>query len=269
MKMVALLLAAAITLVPSSSPAVSVAYAASLVSVMEGPIARALAKRTGLRFAGEAKGSRALANLIRAGLRDPDVFISAEPSLLDGLAPIYTIFGSARMVVAYSQKSPHAALFTAAASGKIALLDALTAAGVRIGRTDPQLDPKGARTIRAVELLGKQERRAAQARLLLARSAEFPEEDLAVRVETGELDAGFFYSTETPRLGLRTLELPAAANLRNEITFAIAVMPHAPHPLAAKMFSSFLLTGEGRRMLEAAGVRYFTHPRIVKGRRSG
>lgn len=242
------------------------AYAASLTAVMEGPVARGLAARAGVRFAGEAKGSRALASLIRAGLRDPDVFITADPSLLRGLASSYTVFGSARMVIAYSAASPYAQLFAAAAHGKLPLLTALTAAGVRVGRTDPRLDPKGARTMRSIAQLGNLERRPNLAQALLARAAEYPEEDLTVRVETGALDAGFFYSTEIARPGLRTIELPPGANLSGEITYALAVMPRAPHPLAARTFSNFILSGEGRHMLEAAGVRYFSHLRVVRGK---
>ena len=263
MKMAALLLAAAVTLIPSSAPAVSVAYAASLVAVMEGPIARAFDSRTGVRFAGEAKGSRALANLIRAGLRNPDVFVSADPALFKGLVRSYTVFGSARMVVAYSPKSAHAQLFAAAARGTGSILDALSAPGVRVGRTDPAIDPKGARTMRVIALLGQRFHRADFARNLLASAHEFPEEDLAVRVQTGELDAGFFYSTETAPMGLRTIELPAGTNLENEIAFGIAVLPHAAHPQSAQTFLSFILYGQGKRILESAGLHYFKPRRVV------
>jgi molybdate/tungstate transport system substrate-binding protein len=225
-------------------------------------------ERTGVHFAGEAKGSRALANLIRAGLRRPDVFISADPTLMTGLAPTYEVFGSARMVIAYSEKSARGRLFAGAGSAKTSLLALLTAPGVRVGRTDPRLDPKGARTIRAIQLLGKHEGRLALARGLLAAAQEFPEEDLAVRVETGELDAAFFYSTETGPLGLRTIELPAAANLSGEIAYAIAILPQPAHPAAAATFVDFVLHGEGKRILEAAGVRFFAHARIFKGKPS-
>lgn len=263
MKLVALLLAAAITLVPNSSPVVSVAYAASLVEVMEGPVARALAQRTGLHFEGEAKGSRALANLIRAGLRDPDVFISADPALFHGLVRSYTIFGSARMVVAYSQKSAHARLFAAAAKGSISLADALSAPGVRVGRTDPAIDPKGARTVQAVTLLGRHYHQASFAQNLLARAQMFPEEDLAVRVQTGELDAGFFCSTETAPLGLPAVELPAGTNLANAIVFGIAILPDAAHRQNAQTFLNFMLYGQGKRILEAAGLHFFKRSRTV------
>jgi molybdate/tungstate transport system substrate-binding protein len=248
--------------------AVSVAYAGSLVATMEGPLKTALREKTGLRFAGEAKGSRALANLISAGLRTPDVFISADPTLaakLDArhLVQGYVTFGSARMVLAYSKKSAHRALFERAASGKISILDVLDEAAVRVGRTDPLLDPKGARTVRVLRLLGQHFRDPTQAADVLRKAEAFPEEDLAVRVESGEVDAGFFYSTEIPGRDLSAIELPSDANLSHDITYALAVMKNAPHARAARVFAQFTLAGAGKAILEKAGVRYFAHPRII------
>lgn len=246
---------------------VQVAYAGSLVATMEGPLRAALYRDTGLQFAGEAKGSRALANLIAAGLRFPDVFISADAALLKRLQRMhllrgYVVFGSARMVIAYSDKSPHRALLQQAAAGKASLLQVLAEPALRVGSTDPQLDPKGARTLRAIELLGRHFHDMAKARTIAAKVETFPEEDLAVRVESGELDAGFFYSTETPGRQLRTIELPADANLSNDIAYAMAVMRNAPHPSAARRFALFLLEGAGKTVLQRAGVRYFTSPRV-------
>lgn len=262
-KVFAVLAALMVAVLPTSAGSVSVLYAGSLVRTMEGPLAASLRERTGLRFSGEGKGSRALAHLITAGLRNPDVFISADPKLLDGLAPRYVIFGSARMLIGYSPASPHRALFEQAAAGKISILNVLLAPGVRIGRTDPQLDPKGTRTIRVLQLLGVHYHAQAQADEVLNRSALFPEEDLAVRVESGDLDAGFFYSTELPGRGLKALELPADSNLSNDIAYALGIMKNPPHPDAARTFEDFLLNGDGRRILESAGVRYFAQPRIV------
>ena len=264
MKLTALLLAAAVTLIPTSSPAVSVAYAASLVGVMEGPVAQALSARTGLRFSGEAKGSRALANLIRAGLRTPDVFMSADPALFKGLVRSYTVFGSARMVLAYSPKSAHAQLFEKAAKGRLSLAAVLTSPGVHVGRTDPAVDPKGARTVRVAQLLERHYRLRGFAQRLLANAREFPEEDLAVRVQTGELDAGFFYSTETKAMRLRSIELPPGTNLAGEIAFGIAVLPNAPHPQNAQTFLKFVLYGRGKHILESAGLHFFNPLRVVE-----
>ncbi len=270
----ALLAAATLALLPifalsaAVGGSVSVVYAASLVAPMEGPVKSVLAVQTALRLEGEAKGSKALANMIAAGLRNPDVFISADPNLIAGLdrgrhlVRGYAVFGSARMVVAYSENSPRRALFERAAAGKISILDVLGNPAVRVGRTDPQLDPKGARTIRVLELLGKHFHDAAKARGVLAKAETFPEEDLAVRVESGEVDAGFFYSTEIPGRDLRAVELPGDSNLSRDVTYAIAIMRNAPHPAAAQTFTAFVLHGAGRHILESAGLRYFARPHV-------
>jgi molybdate/tungstate transport system substrate-binding protein len=274
MKQLALLAAVMLAVLPtftaSAAPAgpVSVAYAGSLVGVMEGPLRSALQSQTGIAFAGEAKGSKALANLISAGLRTPDVFVSADPALvakLDAqhLVQGYVTFGSARMVIGYSDKSPHRQLFERAAAGTISILDALADPSVRVGRTDPQLDPKGARTIRVLDLLGKHFADPAKAASVLQRSQTFPEEDLAVRVESGEVDAGFFYSTEMPGRDLHAVELPQDSNLSSDIAYALAVMKNAPHAHAARAFAQFVLDGKGKAILERAGVRYFAHPRTI------
>jgi molybdate/tungstate transport system substrate-binding protein len=272
MKTIAWLVAAMFAVVPSFHGAargtVQVAYAGSLVATMEGPMKAALAAQ-GVGFAGEAKGSRALANLIAAGLRAPDVFISADTRLVENLERTqhlvrgYTVFGSARMVVAYSAKSPQHALFERAARGQLSILDVLANPLVRVGRTDPQLDPKGARTLRTLDFLGKHFHAPQEARAILQKAQTYPEEDLAVRVESGDVDAGFFYSTEIPGRDLRAVELPEDANLSHAIAYALAIMRNAPHPQAAAAFAQFVLRGNGKAILEKAGVRYFAHPRTI------
>jgi molybdate/tungstate transport system substrate-binding protein len=252
------LLAITLAVVPQSAGPVSVAYAGSLVTTMEGPLAQALAAQTGLTFQGEGKGSRELANLIRDGLRMPDVFITADPKLLAGLPVGSSVtFGSARMVVGYSAKSPNRALFEEAAAGKRSILNVLLASGVRVGRTDPQLDPKGQRTLEAAHLLAAYYRKPSAEKALLAKAEVFPEQDLLVRVESGELDAGFFYSTETSAKQLPVVELPEQANLASKITYTLAIMSNARHPQAARRFADFVLDGAGKAILERAGLRYF------------
>lgn len=262
MKMLALLAALSLAFVPNSPGTVSVVYAGSLVRVMEGPLAASLRTHTGLDFSGEGKGSKALAHLITAGLRTPDIFISADPGLIHGIAPC-VVFGSARMVMAYSPASAQHALLDEVRLGHRSLLAALANPNLRVGRTDPALDPKGERTLTALHLLGMHFHEPQLARQVLQKSEIFPEEDLAVRVESGETDAGFFYSTETPGRGLRTIELPPDSNLSDSIAYAIAQLPNAPHPAAAAKFMNFVLNGPGRAILEEAGVRYFKSPRRI------
>jgi molybdate/tungstate transport system substrate-binding protein len=239
----------------SPSPAsgdVDVLYAGSLVTPMEGPIAAALAK-DGLHFAGEGRGSKALFSLIVGGLRAPDVFITADRSLADqllakGLAASATTFGGASMVLGWADTSPHRALFDAVAAGKESLVAALQTPGLRIARTDPALDPKGERTIRALKIMGLPE----------TLGTIYPEEDLLVRLETGQADAGFLYSTEAIARKLHAVPLPGAASLSGEITYTLVMLKAAPHPDAARRFADFILTGEGKTILEGAGITYTT-----------
>ncbi|MDQ6823056.1 MAG: substrate-binding domain-containing protein, partial [Candidatus Eremiobacteraeota bacterium] len=146
---------------------------------------------------------------------------------------------------------------------KTSLLALLRDPAVKIGRTDPALDPKGSRTLRVLDLIARHYRHRGTAEDIAAREGVFPEEDLLVRVETGELDGGFFYSTETTGKRLRVLELPADANLSKDIVYGAAILREAPNPAAARAFLAFILRGEGRRILERAGLRYFSVPRVV------
>jgi ABC-type molybdate transport system substrate-binding protein len=88
----------------------------------------------------------------------------------------------------------------------------------------------------------------------------YPEEDLLARIETGTVDAGFLYSTESIARKLPAIPLPGAAALSHDITYTVAVMKAAPHPAAAQQFATYLESGNGRKILEAAGVAYFDHP---------
>lgn len=258
-----------LAMVPAIEPSVTVLYAGSLVTPMEGPVAAGFFQLTGAAFAGEGKGSRALAHLIEDGLRAPDIFISADTSLVKELQARNLIasaqtFGSASMVLGYSPASPYRKQFDAVAAGRERLLDALQIPGLRIARTDPKLDPKGERTLRAMRLLASD----VVVRKILGDDDNpaqiFPEEDLMVRLETGEADVGFLYSTEARARRLPFIPLPGKAALSDEITYTIAILKNAPHPRAAQAFVSFIERGAGRTILEDAGVRYFPTPREVR-----
>lgn len=236
---------------PAPMQPVSVAYAGSLVTPMEGPIAARLAA-SGLQFSGEGKGSKALAHLIRDGLRNPDVFISADSTLVDelaraGLVASSRTFGGASMVIGYAPASSYRAIFDDVARGKRSVRDALLTRGLHVVRTDPQLDPKGERSIRVMRLLG----------LDGALGEVVPEEELLVRLESGEADAAFLYSTEAISRHIPYVTLPPRASLTHEIAYTIAIMRNAPHPEAARRFAAFILYGEGKAILQQSGVVYF------------
>lgn len=240
---------------------VSVLYAGSLVTPMEGPIKTALTER-GIDFRGEPGGSKALANLIAAGTKSPDVFIAVDPQLIAKLGDRVasaTTFAGTSLGVAWAPNSRFANIFDSVLARQTTLRQALLRPGVKIGRTDPMLDPKGAYTVEGVKMwLGTEGER----RLLGddENAAEiFPEQDLLARVETGQIDVGFFYQTEAIARGWHFVPLPGAAALTEKIAYTLAVMKNAPHPAAAKEFADFILTGDGRTILQRAGLTYLSH----------
>jgi molybdate/tungstate transport system substrate-binding protein len=249
---------------PPDLGAVSVLYAGSLVTPMEGPLKAALHER-GIEFEGEPGGSKELANLIAAGIRSPDVFISVNPALVTKLGDRVasaTTFAGTSLGIAWAPNSKYAALFDGVANGATPLQRALETPGLRIGRTDPQLDPKGVYTIEGMTTwLG----RDGEQRILGADenpSQIFPEQDLLARVDTAQADVGFFYRTEAIARSYRFVQLPGNAALTDRITYTLAIMKAAPHPQAAHAFADFVLSGPGRAILEKAGLTYLP-PRAV------
>jgi len=251
-KRLALALAASVALAGAAPAPVSVLYAGSLVTPMEGAIATALAA-DGIAFDGEPGGSKKLANYIRDGVRSPDVFISVDPTLVTGLGDRVaraTTFANTSLGVGWSDASRFAQQLKLSDSARVRYI--LSLPGFKLGRTDPQLDPKGAYTVQALGQIGG----AAMLGSTGNAAQVFPEEDLLARVDTGEIDAGVFYKTEAVARGLHFLPFPGKAAMSDRITYTLAVMRDAPHPAQAAAFARFILTGAGRAILRKAGLEY-------------
>lgn len=251
--------------VAQTSGVVSVFYAGSLVTPMEGPIRSSLATR-GIVFQGQGAGSKQLANEIASGLKSPDVFISVDPQLVTGLGSTVAraeTFAGTSLGLGWSDKSKFASLFRNVASGKTSILDALRTPGLKIGRTDPKLDPKGGYTIQAMTLLAGPEGEKQILGPDENSQQTFPEEDLLARIDLGEADVGFFYRTEAVARGLHFVPLPGAASMSDKITYTIAILKAAPHPDSAKVFWDFIVSGDGKTILQKAGIEYLAIPRSV------
>lgn len=210
---------------PPPKGAVNVAYAGSLVNLMEHKLGPAFQHDSGYTYQGKGAGSTALANQIKSKLISPDVFISASAgaySPLEGAAngnivSWYMSFAATAMVIGYSPKSSFASQFQAAASGTTPWYQVLESSGLRLGRTDPALDPKGVNTLFTMQLAEKYYQQPGLAVRILGANNNpaqiFPEETLVARLGSGELDAGFFYRNEVKDAGLPFIELPAQINL--------------------------------------------------------
>jgi len=133
---------------------VQVLYAGSLTNLMERSIGPAFEQATGQHFAGYAAGSNKIANELRGKLRRGDVFISASPKVNDSLSGSangdlvhwYVQFAASPLVLGYNPHSRYAHQLQTQRWDA-----ALQIPGIKIGRTDPKLDPKGALTVAMVE----------------------------------------------------------------------------------------------------------------------
>ncbi len=243
----------------ASRSVVAVLYAGSLVNVMENRIGPAFDQATGEQFRGFAAGSVALANQIKDRLRQADVFISAVAAVNFRLmgpkngdwVRWYTSFATSPLVIGYNPRSRFAADLRSSAWYGV-----MVRPGFRLGRTDPQLDPKGALTVQFMHRAARYYHRPTLAADVLGPdenpSQIFPEETLIGRLETGQLDAGFFYSIEATAAHIPYVTPPAAIALGAEYT--VAVVQRAPNPDGAVAFVRFLLGPDGSRILKDAGV---------------
>jgi molybdate/tungstate transport system substrate-binding protein len=242
---------------------VSVLYAGSLVHLMERGIGPAFEKETGIGFRGYAGGSNKLASEIKGKLRRGDVFISASPKVNESLSGTangdwvrwYASFAQSPLTIGYNPKSRFAASLKTLRWDK-----ALTQPGIRIGRTDPKLDPKGAFTVQLLNEAQKVYNDPTLSQRMLGDPEDatqvLPEETLVGRLQAGQLDAGFFYSTETADLKIPSLPLPKEFDIK--ASYTITLLGNAPNQAGAERFVEFLLSAKGRALLEAAGVEVLT-----------
>jgi len=267
---------------------VNVAYAGSLVNLMEHKLGPAFDSATGYPFQGRGAGSTALANQIKSKLISPDVFISASTASykpLQGAANgeivrWYVTFATTSMVIGYSPKSQFAAQLTAAASGRTPWYQVLQTPGLRLGRTDPKLDPKGVNTMLTLQLAEQYYQQPGLTHKLTGGAENpaqiFPEEELVARLTAGQLDAGFFYLNEVKDAGLPYISLPAQVNLGDAalagvyaqasytgtsgatlrgapIAFSVTIPATVKNEAGAEAFVGYLLGPSGRATLSSDG----------------
>lgn len=238
---------------------VNVLYAGSLVNLMEHGIGPAFNKATGNTFQGFAGGSGLLANQIKGKLRHGDVFVSASPKVNTSLmgspngdwVTWYIGFAQSPLVIGYSAMSRFAADFKSKPWYEV-----LMEPGIRIGRTDPKLDPKGALTLDLMKNAETKYKLPNLSQKVLGAPENpaqvLPEETLVGRLQSGQLDVGFFYSTETSDAKIPAIALPA--DVAPKASYTITVLHDAPNPTGADQFVTFLLGSEGQSIMQEHGL---------------
>jgi molybdate/tungstate transport system substrate-binding protein len=239
--------------------AVKVLYAGSLVNLMEHGVGPAFSQAAGGTLLGFAGGSNGLANQIKGKLRQGDVFISANPKVNDDLMGAasgdwvrwYITFARSPLVIGYSASSRFAAELKLKPWYEV-----LASPGIKIGRTDPKLDPKGKLTVQLLDHAEQVYKSPGLAQKVLGGADNpeqvRPEEDLVGRLQSGQIDVGFFYSTETSDLHIPSIPLPPEVALSAHYT--ATVLRDAPNSAGAARFIAFLLGAEGRQVMRAHGL---------------
>ena len=207
----------------------NVAAAASLSYLSEKVVGPSFTKATGYKYSGTYNASGDLESDIASGEISPNVFESVGGDNIQPLFPKYTKWYiqdvGTSMVVAYNPNSKYASQFKAFADGSkplSGLFTLLETPGLKLGRTDPNIDPQGRDFIYMLEL--------AQAYYHLpsdtvskilgttdwgtsSSSQIYAESSLDATLQSGQLDASSAFITQAIELHLDYIPLPAAINL--------------------------------------------------------
>lgn len=155
----------------------------------------------------EAHGSVAVRRLVLDELREPDAVALADPRLFDGVSQQATRFATNAVVLAYDPDSRVAADLDADWKRALERDDLV------LGRTDPEQDPLGYRTVMALRLAERLYGLDAEA--VLAASGVYLETDLLNVLEGGKLDAAFAYRNMAVQRGLPYVALPDEIDFSN------------------------------------------------------
>lgn len=225
-----------------------------------------------VRILCEADGSRSCARKISELGRACDVMASADYRVIDELLiPTHASwnlrFASNELVVAMAHGQAKAKGVTGAN-----VFDRMVSGRLSFGRSDPDSDPCGYRSVHAIKLAGLHLLRPGLADSLLSLHHRYirPKEvDLLALLEMGEIDAMFIYRSVAVQHGLDMVELPPRVDLgdpaldgvyaqvwvditgsrpgettrmRGEsMVYGVTIPKGAPNPTAALAFVRFLL----------------------------
>ena len=240
---------------------------------------------TNVKILREAAGSRECARKVTDLGKPCDVLASADYAVIDSLmipkfADWNIKFAGNEMIIAYTDKSRRSAEINAANWPALLLRD-----DVSFGRSDPNADPCGYRTVLTAKLAEKHYQQPGFADRFTAKDKPFmrpKETDLLALLETGTIDYLFIYRSVAEQHGLKWLALPDEVNLKKpeladlyrsvsiELTgttpgttitqmgepmvYGVTVPKNAPNPKAAMAFVQFLLAKDkGLAILQRNG----------------
>ena len=232
----------------------------------------------------EAAGSVDCARKITDLKKDCDIMASADYTIIDEfLIPNYAswniLFAGNEMCIVYTDKSAYAEKINAENWTTILLRE-----DVRYARSNPDADPCGYRTVIVSKLAENYYQQAGFSKQLMEKDQEYirPKEvDLIALLESRTVDYIFLYRSVAEQHKLNYLLLPDAINLKNpalnadyakaevdirgkkpgeyltkkgqSMTYGICLLDKAPNKSAAENFLAFILSEEGRKIMENNG----------------
>jgi molybdate/tungstate transport system substrate-binding protein len=236
----------------------------------------------GVRYELESAGSLETARKITELGKIPDVVALADEDvfpkvLVPSHATWYARFAENRIILAYTDRSKYASEIDSTNWWRV-----LQRPDLEIGRSNPDLDPAGYRTLMVFQLA---ERLYAQTGLAASlektanpRNMRPKEIELVALLESGDLDYAWFYESMARASGVKYVRLPAAIDLGSAdqrdtyaqvsvrvigksagdtvtisaapIRYAFSIPLNAEHTGLAERFSVYLLSADGRRVLE-------------------
>ena len=194
----------------SGAETVSMLAAGSLQNALE----NGLVPTVDARLQVEARGSVELARQVAAGQKDPDIVAVADEALFSSplSVPWYATFATNAIVLAYNPETDGGARLAAAASDE--WYRPLVEGRVTLGRTDPDLDPLGYRTLFALDLASDHYQTDADLRAVVpSRDQLYPETQLVSQLETGSIEAAFVYRNMAVERDYEFRSLPPAVDL--------------------------------------------------------
>lgn len=246
---------------PTSTPraddgTATVLYAASLEALLTNDVAPAFQSATGDTFQGQGANSGTIANGIAARTMTGDVFISAaaaantplEGAACGNLVTWYVTFASTKLEIAYNPNSRFAKDFRAKPWYQV-----LQESGIKLGRTDPTTDPKGKLTVAALQAAQSDYNlQGSFASSVESEAQVFPEAALLGDLQSGQLDAGFFYSVEASAARISTtVDLGQA---EKTAPYTITLLNNASNKQAGADFISYLLGKHGVKQMKSVGL---------------
>ena len=265
----------------SSARTPLVVYNAASITRPMRAVLDSFSARTGTPYLQESASSLELVRKLTELHAVPDVVALADPDLFPALLePEFTtwhaLFGRNRIVLAYTPRSRGASDLPRGRWWEV-----LERPGVQVGRSDPNTDPSGYRTLLVWQLAARHygipELEARMLRAAPARNVRPREADQVALLQAGELDYIWTYENLAALMSLSYLVLPDAVDLGTPadsatyatastrvlgkrrgdtitvrgrpILFGVSIPRASANAALAERFVAYLLSAEGRRIL--------------------